>query len=71
MLNINLAGIRRGRLRHTLHNFLVFCRQMNMSTNAVEADLMSSIKLNKVRDVFQINGVKVDEKCTLLACCET
>ena len=28
--------------------------QMNVSTNAVEADLMSSIKLNKVRNVFHI-----------------
>ena len=27
---------------------------MNASTNAVEADLMSYIKLNKVRNVFHI-----------------
>ena len=45
---------------HTLHSFLVLCQQMNMSTNAVEADLMSSIKLYKVRDVSQIYGVTCD-----------
>lgn len=33
---------------------------MNMSTNAVEADLMSSIKLNKARGVSQIHGVTCD-----------
>lgn len=34
----------------------IFFPQMNMSTNAVEADLMSSIKLDKVRVVSQIHS---------------
>ena len=36
---------------------LVFFPQMNMSTNAVEADLMSSVKLDKVRVVSEIHSV--------------
>ena len=36
-----------------LFNVFVFW-QMNMSTNAVEADLMSFVKLNKVRKVVSV-----------------
>ena len=34
-----------------------------MSTNAVEADLMSSIKLNKVRNVSQMHGFQANSTC--------